>query len=245
MSMRTLFLGALLAAATLSAQLAGLPAPTLHLPLHEGDLTALRNLADPAATVQVRHPERLSWIAGPTGPALYFNNGDEATERGMLVCDLPAGFDLKQGFTLTAMIKTPPALHRSRQYEILSFMDTFGKGPGFRVMVSWRTLWLYTGDGETSAAARSNTSVLGIDPDTWYAIAAVFDGRNSRVYLNGDLLGTTEQVPAAMPVRRKQLHIGASQAAGSGYGFEGSITGLRLFNQPLNAAQIAALSHQE
>lgn len=244
MQIRMLFLGAVLAAATLAAQVSELPVPVLHLPLHEGDLAVLRNLAG-TATVEVRHPERLSWIDGPTGQALYFNNGDDAKERGMLVCDLPAGFDLSRGFTLTAKVKTPPALHRSRQYEILSFMDTFGQGPGFRVMISWRTLWLYTGDGEISVAARSNTSILGIDPETWYSIAAVYDGRNSRVYLNGDLLGESEQVPAAMPVRRKQLHVGASQAGGSGYGFEGCITGLRLFNVPLNAAQIAALSQME
>lgn len=234
-----------LVAGALLAQVSPLPVPVLHLPLNEGDLAAVRNLVDPAAVIEVRNPERLSWIDGPTGKGLYFNNGDDTKERGMLVCDLPAGFDLSRGFTVAAMVKTPPALHRSRQYEVFSFMDTFNQGPGFRVMISWRMLWLYTGDGEKTVEAHSKTSVLGIDPSVWYHLAAVYNGRDSLVYLNGELLGQSEQVPMAMPLRRKQLHIGASQASGSGYGFEGCITALRFFNLPLNAAQIAALSQQE
>lgn len=229
------------------AQLQELPEPLLHFPLNEGSFEALRGLGLEQPP-KVHNQEYLKWAEGPAGKALSFENDGEEQNRGMISCRLPPSFDVKSPFSVVAFIKTPPDLHRSRQYEIVNFADmSSSKGPGFRLTVSWRRLWFGLGDGEQQCTASSKTSVLGIDPQQWYHVAAVYDGQgNARVYLNGCLQGGAEGVQVKMPEKRKlELRIGASAERGSGYGFEGCISALRIYGQALSAEQIAALAQME
>lgn len=228
------------------AQLQKLPEPLLHFPLNEGSFEALRalGLAQPP---KVHNQEYLKWVEGPAGKALYFENDGEKQKRSMISCQLPPSFDVKSPFSVVAFIKTPPTLHRSRQYEIVSFIDNLSKGPGFRLLVSWRMFWLYMGDGDQLYMARSNTSKLDITPEQWYHVAAVYDGQgNGQVYLNGLLQGSCEGIQVKMPEFRKlELRIGASSEQGSGYGFEGCISDLRFYDLALSAEQIAALAQMK
>lgn len=228
------------------AQLQNLPEPLIYFPFNEADFTALRALGAEQPP-KAHNPEYLKWVEGASGKALYFDNDGQETKRGMISCQLPSDFELQSGFSIAAFIKTPPSLHRSRQYEIVSFTDTLSKGPGFRLMMSWRMLWLMLGDGDEMRSVRSSTSKLGIDPQQWYHIAAVYDGRGgAEVYLNGILLGSSKDMQVRMPEKRKlELRLGASASQGSGYGFEGCISALRIYNLPLSVEQINALAQME
>lgn len=225
-----------------SAHGSDLPLPWLHLPLNEGQTLAISNVSGQPVKVDVIRPEGLDWVDGPDGKALYFRNGHEAAMRAALRCEMPAELDLSTGFTVAAMLKTPPELHRSRQYELFFFADTHTQGPGLRVYVSWRMLWLHVHDGAGSHTVRTRPARLGINPDTWYHVAATFDGDLGRIYLNGELQVEQSGMRMAMPLKRRQAaHVGASTTAGSGYGFEGVISHFMLFPQALSQEQVASL----
>jgi len=228
------------------AQLQRLPEPLFYFPFNEGKFEALRGLGL-EQPLRVHHQEYIKWVEGPTGKTLYFENDGEEQKRGMISCQLPPSFDVQSAFSIVAFVKTPPSLHRSRQYEIVNFIDHTSKGPGFRLLISWRRLWFYLGDGEQLCRPSSNSFELSINPQQWYHVAAVYDGQGSaRVYVNGLLQGSCDGVQVKMPIIRKlEMRIGASADQRSGYGFEGCISGLRIYDLALNAEQIAALSQLE
>ena len=192
--------------------------------------------------VDVVNADGLGWEDGPDGKALYFRNAHGAAQRAALRCEMPEELDLSTGFTVAVLLKTPPELHRSRQYELFFFADAHTQGPGLRVYLSWRMLWLHLHDGAGSHTARTRSARLGINPDTWYHVTVTFDGDRGRIYLNGEMQVEQSGMRMALPAkRRRYAHIGASTTAGSGYGFEGVMSHFMLFPQSLSPEQVVSL----
>lgn len=221
---------------------ADLPLPWLHLPLNEGETAAIGNVSGKPIKVDVVNADGLGWEDGPDGKALYFRNAHGAAQRAALRCEMPEELDLSTGFTVAVLLKTPPELHRSRQYELFFFADAHTQGPGLRVYLSWRMLWLHLHDGAGSHTARTRSARLGINPDTWYHVTVTFDGDRGRIYLNGEMQVEQSGMRMALPAkRRRYAHIGASTTAGSGYGFEGVMSHFMLFPQALSPEQVVSL----
>lgn len=232
----------------LAAALAVLPAaeppkPVIALPLNEGDLAKVRDVSASALPVKSFHAEQFQWQEGPGGQALFFANPDDAKTYAMLNLPLPPGFDPAKGFTLAVRVKTPEKLHRSRQYEILNLADG-GKGPGFRLMISWKMVWFYFGDGGKVVSCRTDTAKQPIQPDTWYRISATFDGKTARLYLDGQLAQELTDVKF-VPAQRKDLRIGASSSSGSCYSFQGVLGNVLIFNRALTPEEIGILGQTE
>ncbi len=237
-----------LLASTLFCAILGLcaesPAPLVHYPLNEGDLTAVKDAGGQTSGQRFFNHSQFSWEDGPAGRALSFNNPDDIKTYAGIMFNLPPAFDPSKGFTVVAKIKTPATLHRSRQYEIFSFADTHSKGPGLRIYISWRMLYLMVGDGEKAGFISSKTSDGAIQPATWYQVAAVYDGKTARIYLDGRLRGEMEFATTTKP-KRKYAVIGASGEKGAYYSFQGLMNDVRLYDKPLTADQIIALNTAE
>ena len=88
-----------------------------------------------------------------------------------------------------------------------------------------------------------------IEPNEWYHAVAVFDGANqmARLYVNGELAAEVETVGNEMVwppnSRAHNMTLGAdSSPGGSQFHSTSTLASARIFSQPLNAQQVAALN---
>lgn len=88
-----------------------------------------------------------------------------------------------------------------------------------------------------------------IEPNEWYHAVAVFDGANqmARLYVNGELAAEVETVGTQMvwppDASAHNMTLGAdSSKGGSQFHSTSTLASARVFSQPLNAAQVAALN---
>ena len=88
-----------------------------------------------------------------------------------------------------------------------------------------------------------------IEPNEWYHAVAVFDGANqmARLYVNGELTAEVETVGTQMvwppDASAHNMTLGAdSSKGGSQFHSTSTLASARVFSQPLNAAQVAALN---
>lgn len=213
-------------------------------PLNEGDGAIVKDISGNKLDGKYFNIDKIEWVDGPQGKAVYFKNTNGPGTRALAAVPLPKTLDLSKGFTLIAKVKTPKTLHRSRQYEIFNWSDSYSKGPGFRVYISWRMVYFAIGNGEKSSFAHSVPANSPIKPDSWYTIATTFDGQNGKIYMDGVLVAEINDLLFA-PAKRKELHIGAGNVSGSGYGFEGIICATALYASPLSGDEIADLCWQE
>src|SRR5690625_4727205 len=88
-----------------------------------------------------------------------------------------------------------------------------------------------------------------IEPNEWYHAVAVFDGANqmARLYVNGELAAEVETVGSEMVwppnARAHNMTLGAdSSPGGSQFHSTSTLASARIFSQPLNSHQVAALN---
>ncbi|OGV49917.1 MAG: hypothetical protein A2017_10520 [Lentisphaerae bacterium GWF2_44_16] len=210
-----------------------------HWPMNEGEGVSINDVSGNGHNGTLLNPESSKWVDGREGKALYFNNIPEKMPKdknAVIKVEKLGGYDFSKGLTVTAWIKTPPQLHRSAQYEIIDNSPS-GKGPGFRLLISWRMLMFYCADGKTFSAAKSSTATDAINADTWYHVATVYDGKTAKVYINGHLAGESPE-NVILPKGRTYISIGAMNT-GNCYGFEGIISDLKLYSGAMSDAEIA------
>jgi len=82
----------------------------------------------------------------------------------------------------------------------------------------------------------SNPSITQIKPEIWYHVTAVYDGSAFRIYLDGELAGTSEE-KVSLPNGQKDMYIG-SCANGKSYGFDGIIDEVKVYDYPRSNLQI-------
>ena len=233
----------ILAAVVASAM--GAAEPVVHFPLNEGELDAVKDVVGKTANIRIHNKEQFSWVDGPSGKALSFNTPDGVKTYAGISFLPPSGFNPAAGFTFTATVKTPNKLHRNRQYEIFHYSRTHELGPGVRIYIAWGALNILAGNGKKrfAAASRQKSEII-IAPNTWYRIAASYDGKTAKVYLNGKLYGQS-QGTMLPPSPKSAAFIGASRIKGAGYGFNGIITDVKIFSKALSDDEIAALKSDE
>ena len=117
-------------------------------------------------------------VAGRNGGALQFAGGDP-NARGAAGCLALPGLkeqDWSKGLTVELWARFT-ALDRPATYEMVS--DTRDdRGPGFRFMVSWLSLWLRSGEGGGGKTwgAGTDANVTPLRPGEWYHLAGTYDG---------------------------------------------------------------------
>ena len=214
--------------------------PFLHFPLNEGKTNEIHETSGHAGKIAVWNEKQLEWTDGPSGKALLFNTPDDIRTYAGISFKKPAGIEPEKGFTFCALVKTPPQLHRSRQYQILYWCDS-AKGPGFRIHISWKMLMMLMGDGTKTVVISSKNAEGPIQPDTWYHVAATYDGKTAKLFINGAERASGEF--ALKPSAKNQISIGATTSQGSGYAFNGVITDVKIFRSALTPDEIAVLSN--
>lgn len=177
-------------------------------------------------------------VAGRTGMALEFSGGDR-TQRGNAGCVQLKGLeqvDWGKGLTVEAWVLFTK-LERPATYEIVSTTKD-DRGPGWRLMVSWQSLWLRTGGGGAGKTwgACSNPSAVRFATGQWYHLAGTHDGSVFRVYVDGVLAGQSA-AGLRLPPGEPTVNIG-SYRGGYAYGLNGVVDDVRLHNYARNSAEI-------
>ena len=179
-------------------------------------------------------------VRGRSGMALEFAGGDRR-QRSQAGCVLLNGLeqvDWSQGLTVEAWVFFTK-LERPATYEIVS--ATKGdRGPGWRLMISWESLWLRTGEGGagTTWGAGSNPSATRFKPGQWYHLAGTYDSSVFRVYVDGVLVGQSEAkltLPPGAPI----VYVGSYQG-GFAYGLNGIVDDVRLCNRARSPVEMIA-----
>ena len=214
----------------------------IDLPLNEGDVAAVRDAA--GNQLEIKNPQFLHWADGADGKVLEFKNADGNTARGSVNVRMPAGFDLTKGFSFTATIKTGKDFAKRRIYPLFRFADAMARGKGVFIFCNWNMVWVRMGaiDGK-HVDLQSRTSDVSIQPDSWYRLAVTYDGKTAKIYLNGRLVAS-QDVMVENPVIHRYLLIG-STGDGAGYGFDGIISQVRIYDRALNENEITALQSGE
>lgn len=213
-----------------------------HWPMNEGNGITISDASGNKYDGKLINPENIKWVDGREGKALYFNNIPEKTPKdknAVIKVENLGEYDFSQGITITAWIKTPPELHNSAQYEIID-NSVSGKGPGFRLLISWRMLMFYCGNGSEVSIAKSSTAVNAINGDTWYHVAATYDGKTAKVYIDGQFVGNSQE-KTVLPKGKSCINIGAMDN-GNCYGFEGIISDMKVYAGSMSNIEIARIA---
>ncbi len=222
--------------------LAASPDPVVSLALDEGDLAAIKAVAPGGAELKINNPEFLKWVDGPNGKALYFHNADGNVKRGSIIVKMAAPVDLSKGFSVSMTVKTAAEFTTKRIYEIFGFADGFVRRPGVNLFFSWKMCWLRFGCNGSMDDIKSKISDRAIQGDTWYQIAAVYDGNVAQLYIDSQLVGENT-MKIETPKNQRYLQLG-STGDGHGYGFDGVITDFKFFDRPLTPIEIAAMQKE-
>ncbi|TAN34011.1 LamG domain-containing protein [Patescibacteria group bacterium] len=147
-----------------------------------------------------------------------------------------ASFNFGTGnFTLSAWIKA------STWNTISLILDKYNNGGasemGFifdtRNLGAGQKLLFYVGSGGIDV-----TGTTTLNANTWYHVAAVRNGDNAYVYVNGAQDGTASGLAARNAASSKNLQIGVEN--GGSY-FPGSLDDVRVYNRALSAAEVKQL----
>ena len=223
--------------------LCAMPPALVELPLNEGDFNAVADSSARKNDVQIFHPEYLKWVPGPHGQAIEFNNPDGNHERGMVQVKTPQGFDVTKGFSFTCTFKPGANFIKRRIYPLFRFADGGFKGNGVLIFCTWNMLWARLGVDDKYIDAITNVSDESILPNHWYHLAVTFDGKTVSTYLNGRLAASKE-ASVKQPQSYNHICIG-STGDGYGYGFEGIITNVKVFDRALTVEDITSLHMEE
>ena len=218
--------------------------PYLHFPLNEGDVTKIKEATGKIAKVDIWNSNQFEVVDGPDGKAFNFNTPDSSKTYAGVCFDMPAALDMTKGFTFTALVKTPEKMHRSRQYQLFFWSNSHTQGPGIRIYVSWKSLYVLMGNGSKTPVILSSKNSQGtLKENTFYRLAASYNGETLKIYIDGVLRGTVNGVMGKST--RKWAAIGASSKSGSAYGFNGIISDVKIFDKALSDTEIAEMKPEK
>jgi len=120
---------------------------------------------------------------------------------------------------------------------------------GYDTILSWGTasadqIWtMYSNAGDLilSMSGTSLTASSVISIDTWYHVAATYDGTTVRLYLDGVLIGTLVRT---INTGSSDFHIGVYIDKSQEW-FDGNIKNVSIYNQNLSLCQIKTIYEQE
>jgi Concanavalin A-like lectin/glucanases superfamily len=182
------------------------------------------------------------WVSTPRGGGLSFPVG--ATSAGVRVGKLNEVSPLITGlarFTLAAWtFRTPTTTQKhtsviSRQSQTVEDKDVFNltfDGPRLRLYVF--------PDPPTGTIFAEGPLTAGVGGGEWVHVAATFDGRLIRLYVNGVQTGTPLSYERSLHMSNSPLYLGTNKNPRSvDQPFEGILDEIMLFSEALDAAAIA------
>ncbi len=195
-----------------------------HWPFEEG-----RGAAAGDASGNIRHGSLVSgpvWRAGRTGGGLALSG------RGAhIAIDAAAGRNDLEAFTVAAWIKLPAS---GREQIILDQRDDWDEGLAMYVDVSGHLL-VYLDEISLTGSAR-------LDDDLWHHVAAVYDGEELELFVDGER-DVWDWVGAESTATAGELRIGGPtwDPEDPSY-FAGVLDEVRLYDRPLGDGEVDDLS---
>ena len=137
------------------------------------------------------------WVDGKIGKALCFH-GNFKKGTGVKVPGMGKKYDFSKGLTVQAWIKSMDSIPRktdgSHRQEIVSNFQV-DYGPGFGLVLSiGKTGYIQfiSGDKNYWKTILGVHTLATIRDNTWYHVAATYDGSVYKIYLNGELADTSD-----------------------------------------------------
>ncbi|HJN15109.1 MAG TPA: LamG domain-containing protein, partial [Armatimonadota bacterium] len=134
-------------------------------------------------------------VTGRSSGAIEFDGGDQDARGGAGCVAIPGldAIDWSEGLTVEVWVRFTD-LQRPSTYEIVSNTQD-DRGKGFRLMLSWASLLLRSGEGGAGETwgAGSDPTGTSIRTDEWYHLAGTYDGSVFRVYVDGALVGESAE----------------------------------------------------
>lgn len=178
-----------------------------------------------------------AWTSGKIDGGLSFDGTDDYVD----VSDNPSlRFGQHDSFTI-AFWARPIG---TGQGFAVSKMRTGGANGVFGYQVYWSPSgnWCFLIDSAGYNQTYLWTSENSAPEDNWYHVAAVYDNKDMKIYLNGQLDGHTSFSYNASGTPDKNLAIGVrSFDTTLEQYFKGKLDDIRIYNQALNANEVAAL----
>lgn len=179
-------------------------------------------------------------VPGRVGCGLEFAAGEpnQRGRDGAVALQGMGEMDWSQGLTVEAWVLFHK-LDRPATYELVSNTRD-DRGPGWRLIVSWQSLWLRSGEGAGGKTwgAATNATAVQFRTGQWYHLAGTYDGKVFRVYVDGALAGESE---GDLPLTKGDAvtYLG-SYRGGYAYGLNGVMDEVRLYNKARTAEEIMA-----
>jgi len=150
-----------------------------------------------------------------------------------------ANFNMSNSVTIMAWVNSAPL----GSYRTVAAKDKSGiLDPEYWFGVSYDKATFMINPGTADETDRFYVPGNSIVADsTWHHIAAVFNGTDVRIYVDGQLNNTPSVHSVTVYSSDGSFHIGTTLRFGSAYNFIGSIDEIRLYDRALDATEIAAL----
>ncbi|HTS28946.1 MAG TPA: Ig-like domain-containing protein, partial [Bryobacteraceae bacterium] len=170
-----------------------------------------------------------AWVAGKINSALSFtgNSSDVVTP----------GIPLGSTFSVSAWVNSPVtqqgeyARVAETQYSPGFYLGTNFAGTGYKFIVNGAA-GATANCGLSYGCAEGGSVSIG-----WHLLTATFDGATARLYVDGVLVGSDTGTAANTNL---PLYIGRYFAS-NGFGWNGAIDEVRLYNRALSAAEVTAI----
>jgi Concanavalin A-like lectin/glucanases superfamily len=185
-------------------------------------------------TGKIRNTELVTWVDGRIGKALHFAGNRRKNNKSVVtVKRLKA--DLSKGFSVEAWIKMDKDFNWKKGVAMLvsNAGGTYGRGIHF--YYCWRYFMIQSAEGSKEKSWKA----VGAVPDLrekWVHVAATYDGNIYKIYVNGELKGSSKK-DSKMVNANSTLSIGAAYA-GAANGFLGIIDEVKIYNYALTPLEI-------
>jgi len=203
----------------------------LYFPFAEGFGTTT---ADPSAhRFRGELSDNVDWAEGRLGTGLHFTGGS----GGGLALSDPSSLSGLSNLTLSCWFR-PDLAHQG----MLLAKHNFGTdGEWFLRMDSETQLSFTTINANQQRVDQTVTTSTSLTDGHWHLAVATYDGAAMRVYLDGLLLGSTNQSAALNRSSGSTVRVGAFENPAL-MEFQGGIDEVRIWNRALAQDEISALS---
>jgi hypothetical protein len=186
-----------------------------------------------------------TWTAGHQGTALSFDGSNDYVDLGTL--DITPDGSGTVGMTLSAWINVDDVASIGDSRIVSKATSTAEQDHYW--MLSTTTVGgqarlrfrLKTGADPNSGTTTLIASSGNLQNNTWYHVAATYDGGTMRLYLNGELVGSTAKTGAAATNGSVGAWIGGNPPSSTSMPWDGKIDEVQLYNRGLTATEIQQL----
>jgi hypothetical protein len=168
------------------------------------------------------------WVPGKVNSALRFSGSD-----GVITSGIPLGntFSVSAWVNPTVTMQGAYVRIAETRYDGGFYLGVNATGTRYKFIVN-------TGSGVTGTCGFSfGCAEGGTVASGWHLVTVTYDGAVGKLYVDGALVAS--DTFTAPPGTNYPLFVG--RYYGGGYGWNGSIDEVRLYNRALTAAEVAAL----